>query len=456
MQKLKNTITLIICVCTFLFALITESHAQVWEEITPVLSDNKPLDSWPRIAFTDGNIGWMSTASSYGYRIYRTVDGGRYWKLIKEGQSDTIPKGIAAIGSSHAWFLSRFASMLMTKDAGLTWERVAITTNGELTSSFNGPYFTNIQRGMVFCTTPWLTSDGGYSWYQGDTAKIYDPNDGFFFNEKYGWIVSNWGPFGSDAGYISRTTDRGFSWQYQVERAAFMWGIYFITQELGFALGSHPFGGGGILYKTTDSGENWNTERLPGGMRVAKIGFINIHYGWIIGGNVINATIDSGKTWNVQHRIDSTFEFTKLITIPSDNIVYAIAERTNNRTIKICRLDFTKLPVNQIENRDKFEIGIELESIYPNPSNEDIFVKFKVLFKERVVVNIYDVLGNKIADLLDEELIPETYSYRWNLNQIINRDVSVGMYYIVIRTKQGSIRKNIILSQLQFHHIARH
>jgi hypothetical protein len=51
---------------------------------------------------------------------------------------------------------------------------------------------------------------------------------------------------------------------------------------------------------------------------------------------------------------------------------------------------------------------------YPNPFDKITYIKFHLLKKEKVSLNIFNVHGQKIETLVDQELNAGEYKYKWN------------------------------------------
>ncbi|HEX9253062.1 MAG TPA: lamin tail domain-containing protein, partial [Ignavibacteriaceae bacterium] len=86
-------------------------------------------------------------------------------------------------------------------------------------------------------------------------------------------------------------------------------------------------------------------------------------------------------------------------------------------------------------------------SAYPNPFNPSTTIRFSTppasspLVKGRnevgfVTLRIYDILGNEIATLVNEEKPPSTYEVLWNGENNLGSKVSSGIYFVRIQANQ--------------------
>jgi hypothetical protein len=83
-----------------------------------------------------------------------------------------------------------------------------------------------------------------------------------------------------------------------------------------------------------------------------------------------------------------------------------------------------------------------LEQNYPNPFNPSTTIEFSLPENvDNVRLSIYNVLGEKVAELVNTALVAGKYSYQWNA-----QNVATGMYIYELRTdKLVSIKKMVLL-----------
>jgi hypothetical protein len=86
----------------------------------------------------------------------------------------------------------------------------------------------------------------------------------------------------------------------------------------------------------------------------------------------------------------------------------------------------------------------ELYQNYPNPFNPNTKIKFTLTpslslgervseGRVRATLKVYDVLGNEIATLFNEELIAGEYEVEFNSHSGEGRNLSTGIYFYQLR-----------------------
>jgi len=73
---------------------------------------------------------------------------------------------------------------------------------------------------------------------------------------------------------------------------------------------------------------------------------------------------------------------------------------------------------------------------YPNPFNPDTTIRFSVPSDGRVTVTIYNIKGQRVKQLLNEQVVVGSYAVMWNGTDSIGRAVSSGLYFAKI--EQGN------------------
>lgn len=99
---------------------------------------------------------------------------------------------------------------------------------------------------------------------------------------------------------------------------------------------------------------------------------------------------------------------------------------------------FPTSTVNNLINTAEFDL---LQN-YPNPFNPITNIRFSLIEKSFVSLKIYDVLGNEIADLVNEVRDAGIYN---ELFSSYNRSISSGVYFYKLSTNKFSQTKSMIL-----------
>jgi hypothetical protein len=117
-------------------------------------------------------------------------------------------------------------------------------------------------------------------------------------------------------------------------------------------------------------------------------------------------------------------------------------EIRNNLMGKI--IDFFDVPTS-IRNEDSENLPTEfyLSQNYPNPFNPTTKIKFTIPVgyeKIRSLLKIYDMLGNEVATLVDEQKSPGTYEVEFNASNL-----SSGVYFYSLQSANVKINSKMIL-----------
>ena len=83
-----------------------------------------------------------------------------------------------------------------------------------------------------------------------------------------------------------------------------------------------------------------------------------------------------------------------------------------------------------------------LEQNFPNPFNPSTVIKFSLPEETNVTLKIYNLLGEKITELVNDKLEAGNYSYTWNAQSSAS-----GVYFYELRTEKFVSFKKMILLQ---------
>ena len=87
--------------------------------------------------------------------------------------------------------------------------------------------------------------------------------------------------------------------------------------------------------------------------------------------------------------------------------------------------------------------GYKLEQNYPNPFNPTTKINFSLPKNESVSLKVYDILGNEVANLINNENVMQgSYSYEFNASEF---NISSGVFYYILRTENFTSTKKMML-----------
>jgi len=84
--------------------------------------------------------------------------------------------------------------------------------------------------------------------------------------------------------------------------------------------------------------------------------------------------------------------------------------------------------------------SIDLLQNFPNPFNPNTTISYSLPERTKVVLSVYNELGEKIAELVNGEKASGTYSVKWNANNF-----ATGVYFYELKTDKSSVTKKLIL-----------
>ncbi len=70
--------------------------------------------------------------------------------------------------------------------------------------------------------------------------------------------------------------------------------------------------------------------------------------------------------------------------------------------------------ITDVEEVEQLPNYFALEQNYPNPFNPNTQIKFSIPQSSNVVIKVFDILGNEIETLVNEEKTVGTYEVTWN------------------------------------------
>ena len=98
-----------------------------------------------------------------------------------------------------------------------------------------------------------------------------------------------------------------------------------------------------------------------------------------------------------------------------------------------------------IDQESKSPDNYSLFQNYPNPFNGETTIKYNVSKEANVKIEIFNVLGERIKTLINEQQMPDYYSVRWDSKNDKGNTMNSGIYFVRFFSNNFSEIKKIIL-----------
>ncbi len=420
--------------------------AQSWLEQHAIGLPNS-VNPTMTLSAVDSNICWGVNFENS--KFIRTTDGGINWLVSTiTGANGLYGSCIFAIDSSTAY-------AAMNDPSGTTSGGIFKTTNGgsswtKQDSAFLGSsgfpvyvHFFDANDGVAIGNPHngnweiYTTTDGGTQWTQ--VTNIPAPFGNEFTGGGYSSVDDNiwFGTFG-DSFAIYRSTDRGYTWTRSTGAGSVSFCIAFKDEMNG--LTSNCFGGlGNRVSKTINGGLNWNNlSGIPATPSTYFISYSNDDsVGYVVTSNS-NIGLPVATFPGSMRSADGT-NWTQI-----DNLPHGPASFANDGSGWSGGLNDIIYkwipPITGIEDDFYAVSDFKLFQNYPNPFNPSTTIRYSIPASEFVTLKVYDVLGNEVATLVNEEKPAGSYETEFNAVGL-----SSGIYFYQLQAGNFTQTKKLIL-----------
>jgi photosystem II stability/assembly factor-like uncharacterized protein len=317
--------------------LYTADGGVNWE-----LQHSQDGESLWSIFFIDDQEGWACGWSE----IYHTGDGGQNWEQQAHPSCLGDLTDVYFINPDTGWIVGTYKIVLKTTDGGKNWTKIMnnIYQEGcfkrvEFYDHLHGCAVGDHMTAYPHEGFAMVTDDGGLTWTETTPEGCAWLTDVTYYNDMCVWAC------GYDGG-LYRSLDGGYTWFDEFEGQGSFQDIHFFDKDAGMALEGHyarltfdggdtwdslvlmgnyydyyrafmswePFkgvavGGDGVMSKTLDSCQTWQS--MHGGLRLyfGQIGFFDSYNGYALGWEYSNtslvSTADGGHTWQYDTLVEN-------------------------------------------------------------------------------------------------------------------------------------------------------
>ncbi len=414
------------------------------------------------IYFLNPNQGWaispyyglLENPSKFG-QIYRTIDAGKNWQLLKDssltyyrsvGFADSLTGWVGNLGDTTA--TPDTIPFYHTVNGGITWSPVTnlpsprpkgICGISVVTDSVIYAYGRYYGPAVLMKTT-----DKGTTW-KTQSMSTYASGlvDGYFFNKDTGFVT---GGSPTKNATILSTFDGGTTWKtrYLSTRndTDGVWKLSFPSRNIGYASieywGTNWLNRKTYFLKTTDGGMTWKENSFVTNYDLQGIGFINDTTGWIGGWSGTNfKTTDGGLNWNWDitfgvatppyntsgdYNMNRFRRFGDTLMYASGNTVYKL--QVHNQT-----------GIHELQNQ------IEHLENYPNPFSTETTISYSLYSSDIIFIEVYNSMGEKISSENLGTQNPGEHIYLLKVN------LTSGIYFCILHSENGRVTKKIVIER---------
>ena len=408
-------------------------------------------------------------AGASGGGIYRSTDNGESWQQV--GLTAVAVKRIA-INPLNGFIFTSVSGMARSTDSGFSWEP---TNNG--LSDLDVRAITIKNDGTIFCGVgSWATgvvyrsTNNGNNWERSDNGLPHHDVSGLTFDAEGNICVS------IDYNGVHKSTDNGITWSNigdppggklafnslgDLFLASWGGGVWKLphgdTVWVNITGSIYPYvdcifiGSNNYIYaaenRSTDNGATWTPLNIPANnvYSYAENSEGHLFCGtYNYGGGVFRST-DYGETWEAINSGLPTQDV-RCVAVDADDYLYAGPWGYS--------LFKTITPtVTSVENERQIPLSFSLEQNYPNPFNPSTKIKYTIPQNPPsspftkggsgdsrggfVILKVYDVLGNEIAILVNEEKAPGTYEVEFQ-STLGSHQLASQIYFYQLRAGDPS------------------
>ena len=100
---------------------------------------------------------------------------------------------------------------------------------------------------------------------------------------------------------------------------------------------------------------------------------------------------------------------------------------------------------NTQDNIETLPLRYALEQNYPNPFNPYTTIKYEIPHDGRVNIDVFNILGQKVTTLVDENKIAGHHTILWNGLNSAGRAVASGVYFYRLKSRDYSDIKKMTM-----------
>jgi hypothetical protein len=370
----------------------------------------------------NNNVVWTCGASGI---VLRTTNGGTTWTSVTSPNATLPLYNIWGVDANTALVTGSTANTFVykTTNGGGTWTQVFTQTGGfidAITQRITTSKLLMVGDPVGGRWSIWKSDDAGSTW---DSTQFYLPqagsetgfNNSFFLHP----ILGGW--FGTNNTRVYHRISASFTSQPTpgLLNSVAIW----------FNDGVRGMTGSDILLATVNGGGAWTTLTAPGTGTILGITGAGNNW-WYVRGNSIYYSSNNGVAWSTDYTAPAgTFDHISMSR--SGTSMWAV--RSNGG------IAFSLGPVGIRPISTGIPDNYSLNQNFPNPFNPSTNIKFDIPRSSFTKLIVYDILGNEVTNLVNEELKPGNYEVTWYANY------PSGVYFYKLQAGKFNETKRMVL-----------
>ncbi len=397
------------------------------------------------ITFIDSLTGYAVTnlrSSNDSAYILKTTNGGDNWSI--KFMHDKAFVRVLFI-NANIGFTNAFTKIFKTTNGGDNWSVI------NLPSIFGDDIFV-LNEDIIWLAMSesltggvHLTTNGGLNWDRQFSGGNQNPNKIYMYNARIGFISNS-----SASPNIYKTTNGGENWTVNVSGERFF-DISFVDSLIGWRSSVV----GNTIYKTTNGGTNWFTQIIPNGgiiiTAIGKFSVLNRDTVWGVGGlvsfgsngsrGILYRTTNGGNNWLFQLP-DTSIHITGYTFVQFINRNTGWAYHSSQGGIHTVTGGDTNWLTEVQKISTEIPIQFKLYQNYPNPFNPRTIIKYELQITSYVKLAVYDIQGKEIMTLVNQKQNLGKYQVDFSGNGLSS---GVYFYSLLVDNRLIDTKKMILL-----------
>ena len=345
--------------------------------------------------------------------VFRTTDNGTNWIAGNSGLTSTDVYALAVIGS-NVFAGTGLGGVFRSTNNGTSWTAAGLTSVRDLAVSGTNLFAGN--GSGVF-----LSTNNGTNWTE--------VNSGLTNTDVWALAINGTNLFAGTAGGVFLSTNNGTNWTAAGLANHLIW--TFAVSGTNLFAGTYTG-----VFLTTDNGTSWT--EVNSGLTNTFVNTLVVYDTNLFAGtyNGVFLSINNGTSWtDVSSGLTPNTDVNALIVYGTNLYAGTVVDQ-----ISVWRRPISEMITSVVGSSIDLPTRFTLSQNHPNPFNPTTIIKYQLPKLSFVTLKVFDVLGNEIANLVNEEKLTGTYEVTWYAQGIPS-----GVYFYQLRSGNFVETKKMLL-----------